>query len=226
MSERQEALQLVTVAIPPLQQIDGLYDQALQLEQRNTAVSTGAKFNASRKGTLLGLVSGFAIWFILDMIFYKLALTGTAMLVYIACALAAAVFMFFFVKRKVMVNTHSVDRQVQSNQSIMQSISAQIQDVACSNAEVINALPRDYRYYHAVSFFEQALSNGRADSMKEAVNLYEEELHRQKLENQNQQMMMDNACQMEMMANIEQNTSDAARNSGVAAAFSILNYLR
>lgn len=68
MSERQEALQLVTVAIPPLQQIDRLYDQALQLEQRNTAVSTGAKFNASRKGTLLGLVSGFAIWFILDIL--------------------------------------------------------------------------------------------------------------------------------------------------------------
>ena len=45
-----------------------------------------------------------------------------------------------------------------------------------------NALPVSYRNLQASAYMLLAVVNGRADTMKEAVNLYEEQLHRWKLE--------------------------------------------
>ena len=47
---------------------------------------------------------------------------------------------------------------------------------------LIGPIPADYRSFEALSFFEQALANGRAESIKEVMNLYEEHLHRMTLE--------------------------------------------
>lgn len=49
--------------------------------------------------------------------------------------------------------------------------------------EIISIIPEKYRYPLAANFFTEVLENGRADSMKEAMNLFEEQLHRWKMEN-------------------------------------------
>ena len=54
-----------------------------------------------------------------------------------------------------------------------------------------------YRNLQAVSFMLVAVSNGRADSLKEVYNLYEEQLHRWKLED----AAMGNAQVQEYIAN-------------------------
>lgn len=46
-----------------------------------------------------------------------------------------------------------------------------------------NSIPQNYRTKDALTFFVKALETGRADSEKELYNLYEEELHRKRLEN-------------------------------------------
>jgi hypothetical protein len=55
--------------------------------------------------------------------------------------------------------------------------------------EIISIIPEKYRYPLAVNFFAEVLENGRADSMKEAMNLYEEQLHRWKMENKMEQIL-------------------------------------
>lgn len=50
------------------------------------------------------------------------------------------------------------------------------------NPEYMHLIPRDYRHFHACQFFYNAFLNGRAMSMQQAVNLYEEELHRSRME--------------------------------------------
>ena len=50
------------------------------------------------------------------------------------------------------------------------------------NSHILDFLPMTYRNMQAVSFMFLAVSDGRADSLKEAMNLYEEQLHRWKLE--------------------------------------------
>lgn len=46
----------------------------------------------------------------------------------------------------------------------------------------IDFIPKEYQYGIAIDFFYKVLNNGRADSLKECMNLYEEQIHRWKLE--------------------------------------------
>ncbi len=42
-------------------------------------------------------------------------------------------------------------------------------------------IPEEYQYYEALSFFVKALNSGRAASLQQAINLYEDEKHKQKV---------------------------------------------
>lgn len=70
-----------------------------------------------------------------------------------------------------------------------------INDYMRQNKDIIDFLPPNYSNTNAVLFMLSAVSNYRADSIKEAVNLYEEHLHRLSVERQleeslyNQQML-------------------------------------
>ncbi|MBE6801813.1 MAG: hypothetical protein E7530_02890 [Ruminococcaceae bacterium] len=50
-------------------------------------------------------------------------------------------------------------------------------------------IPSDYLKYRAVTFFEEVVRTGRADTLKEAMNLYEEQVHRWNLEAQGERMI-------------------------------------
>lgn len=52
-----------------------------------------------------------------------------------------------------------------------------------TNIDILNILPKNYRYPLAANFIAEVLESGRADTMKEALNLYEEQLHRWRMEN-------------------------------------------
>jgi len=47
-----------------------------------------------------------------------------------------------------------------------------------SQAQILSFLPADYQNLHAVGFMLTAVKNCRADTLKEAINLYESELGR------------------------------------------------
>ena len=46
----------------------------------------------------------------------------------------------------------------------------------------MDVIPPDYRYRQAMTFFYNALKNQRAMTMQEAVNLYEDYLHKNRME--------------------------------------------
>lgn len=58
-----------------------------------------------------------------------------------------------------------------------------IERVIKENIEIISLIPEKYRYPLATSFLTEVFECGRADTMKEALNLYEEQLHRWRMEN-------------------------------------------
>jgi len=64
-----------------------------------------------------------------------------------------------------------------------------LEDIIQEKKEIISIIPEKYRYPLAANFFAEVLENGRADSMKEAMNLYEEQLHRWKMENKMEQIL-------------------------------------
>ena len=51
-----------------------------------------------------------------------------------------------------------------------------------ANCHVLNFFPEHYRDQLALAYMERVVVTGRADTLKEAINLYEEQLHRWKIE--------------------------------------------
>ncbi len=70
-------------------------------------------------------------------------------------------------------------------------------EVLLNNEGYVNIakfIPDDYLHLHAINWFKTAVVNMRADSLKEAINLYEEMLHKQRLEDmQKEQIEIANA---------------------------------
>ena len=56
-------------------------------------------------------------------------------------------------------------------------------------------LPADYWYSNAVNVISSYFRNYRADSVKEAINLYEEEMHRMRMENKAELILVENQKQ-------------------------------
>lgn len=57
------------------------------------------------------------------------------------------------------------------------------------NYDILQVLPPDYRYAMASNYILSILINCRADSIKEAVNLYETQLHQWRMENYQSQIL-------------------------------------
>lgn len=64
-----------------------------------------------------------------------------------------------------------------------------------ANKHILQFLPQEYQNASAVVYMEQAVRNCRADSLKEVINLYEDQLHKWKIEQQNQEILDQQALQ-------------------------------
>ncbi len=67
------------------------------------------------------------------------------------------------------------------------------------NRVVLDFLPDIYRSQLAAAFMERTVRTGRADTLKEAINLYEEQLHRWTLEEQGRRMLQQKELQSDMI---------------------------
>ncbi|MDY3691883.1 MAG: hypothetical protein SO072_07920 [Dysosmobacter sp.] len=237
MNEREIALEKVNMALPVYERINELYFAANSLNQRAMAARADEErvrqnMKKRHKTDWKNMDYGrFFIGFII-LIPLMVAVDSTVkkMPSFVSALLKIAIIIggaMLYLKRKERIkNKHEqTEAQINTMMPQMESISREIYRVTTENQEKINLMPRDYRYYDAVVFFESALANGRADSMKEAINLYEETIHRQNMELHGRQMLEQCRMQSAMLANIEQYSKEAAINSGIAASFSVLNYL-
>ncbi len=67
------------------------------------------------------------------------------------------------------------------------------------NIRVLDFLPDIYRTQLAAAFMERVVRTGRADTLKEAMNLYEEQMHRWMLEEQGHQLLQQKELQTAMI---------------------------
>lgn len=78
-----------------------------------------------------------------------------------------------------------------------------------ANKGVIEFLPEPYRNYQATSYMAIAVGKGRADTFKEAANLYEEQLHRWRLESINEKIAAQNWAIQNNLANLGQQQAES-----------------
>ncbi len=84
---------------------------------------------------------------------------------------------------------NEIQPQIDQAKEEVNNIKIAVQEFAQKNLHLIEFLPMQYRHLQAVSFMFYAVKNGRADTLKEAINLYEEQLHRWKVENAAQEAL-------------------------------------
>lgn len=114
---------------------------------------------------------------------------GTAMLLFIPLTLVAVLLLIF---SKVQLRKNEVTFEEIKRRTVLPQIEALEKEISKiteagqlfikSNQNLIEFLPNSYRNIQATSYMLLAIKNGRADTLKEVFNLYEEQLHRWKLE--------------------------------------------
>ena len=237
MNERELALEKVNLALPVYEKINELYFAANSLNQQAMAARADeerVRQNMNKRHKTDWKNMNYGLFFIGFIILIPLMVAVDSTLKkmpFVSVLLKIAILVgavMLYLKRKARIkNKHEqTEAEINTMMPQMESISQEIYRVTTENQEKINLMPRDYRYYDAVAFFESALANGRADSMKEAINLYEETIHRQNMELNGRQMLEQCRMQSAMLANIEQYSKEAAINSGIAATFFVMNYLK
>ena len=85
-------------------------------------------------------------------------------------------------------NEKAIDRLIDESNSF-----------ARKNIAVLEFLPDIYRTQLAAAFMERVVRTGRADTLKEAINLFEEQLHRWTLEEQGRQLLQQKELQAAMI---------------------------
>lgn len=234
MDERTQALKTVRLALPVFQEINdlylaatGIYQKASLFDANSSAKAQGSKGKA--------LACAFAAWFgfelilqIVVRIFVALDFEPSAVftVAYVIISLVSSVMVYHSVIRSTNKNIEmETQKLVTQSKHDLDLISNDIYEIYQKNSDIISPIPRDYRTYDAVCYFEHLLENGHADSMKEALILYDEYVHREGMRIDNQRLIQQNLQQRKMMAHVEQLASAASRDAKIATVFSIANFL-
>lgn len=91
---------------------------------------------------------------------------------------------------------------------------------------VVQILPPDYQYFIAAEYIYSCFLNQRATNMAEAINLYEAQLHRWRMENYQKQLVNIQYQQQCSMEAVRRNTAIAAGASVVNAFGNLASHLR
>ena len=78
---------------------------------------------------------------------------------------------------------------LEENQLVEEIKSEQTNAIAPYWNEITECIPPKYQYSFAVNAFCSYLQNCRASNLKEAINLYEEEMHRNRMEQMQSEML-------------------------------------
>ena len=225
------ALSIVRTAFPVFRDLDSLYTAGVRTEQQLTQLHAKRVARLDERSQALGILLGglvFLAFLIPSMtISRKSGVNHSASTVSIILAvvgIAAGLVVRFLIRKRYHARAMQETPEEQTLAARLEDISRNLQSVVQENQAVIDTIPRDYQYFYAVSFFEQALANGRADSMKEAINLFEEQLHRETLEQNSRRMLDAQFEQSWMIAEAQQSARNASINSGIAAGFAALSF--
>lgn len=215
MTERQEALRIVENAMGPLGEIDRFYQQALQTERKYDAKAERKYGFWMRLGKLAKIAAGIGAFLVMcEVGDTPLALVGAISTsrkpVYIFMAVYFLLMLIVSIKlvpAAVELAFQKIGRQnggiSAKKQAALAPVSQKIEEIYRANQKAIDCLPRDYRHYHAAQYLEEALANGRAENMKEALLQYEEFCHREAMEEYGRAALREGQMQSEMLSRME-----------------------
>ncbi|NRD80824.1 hypothetical protein HPT25_26205 [Bacillus sp. BRMEA1] len=169
--EKEELLATVTEIKKPIQVLSEI---RREYRQYHTPY-----FNVAKLPTVIKAILGLLLFGVISRV-VPLISFGNGILLTIL-GLASIIFTFFvywYIEEK--INLIQIKRKTTANASRIKGIIDEEKNIM--NFVEEKGFPSDYAYPSAVDSFEGYLKNYRADSLKECINLYEQEMqHRERL---------------------------------------------
>ena len=81
-----------------------------------------------------------------------------------------------------------------------------VNNIAQSNKALISSVPANYRYPMATNYIYEVFRDGRVNTLNEALNMYDTQLHRWKMEKMGEKMLTEQQRQTTIMKVIAANT--------------------
>ena len=211
---KQELMDEILVRIPILQNIQGCRDEIntanAQLEALGTEepIIRFLKLGIGCVGAWVGFFVGGLVLSIIDKII-PMGLFGLVL----ACV--PAIYGYVKVHKKVGEFFNKADDEKREKlQKHLEHYEQELQQLIEQHGEwILEVLPEKYAYFYCAEKLYSYLKNGRADSLKEALNLYESELNQmqvQQLQQQVEQLQTEVAYATQKAADAE-SAIDSAR---------------
>lgn len=218
---KQELERELYEVVVPLQKIEEHYKRCLQLQKQIETAEKNSDFMVLKlvvsipAGIILGYIV-FAFVFvllgkdfldqfpseiILLLIFFGMVQFGIGIYLLMHFSLKGVF------KKNTEKNVNKLKVQIDENQKAYYDLSQIIYPT------LKRYLPEDYWYSQAVSSIAGYFRTGRASTIKEALNLYEEEMHRLRMENMQEQTLRQSQKQTAYAAITAWNTSLTAMDS-------------
>ena len=197
--------------LDPLKRIAELNIEIAKLEER---IKRYKRKKVNAPGYIIGglcvgfIVVGYILGTIVQSITGSVAITDV---VCVLCGIAGGLWGIMIVngiKKKIRTAEAEIEEKIININDICQDI----------NDEDIALLPPDYRFYNAAEFFYRAFTNQRALTMQQAVNLYEDEIRKDRMALIQQQQMVALQQQVSSLRSIQ-------ATSAVSATMNTLNFI-
>jgi len=187
----------------PLKQVSQLSDEKWRGEYEYNRRLEKAKSHTVYViiSVIVGLVFGGKVWALTSM--HRLALM----------ALGSVIAMGYYLSDWIIVQP-AIRRITQNKQKYCEEMDARIiETLEPCMSELREYVPKKYRYYQAVATMYGYLMDGRADSWKEAMNLFEVTQHQQRMEHHAQLQAGYAAAAADNSRIAAEATQEIARNS-------------
>lgn len=223
-----------------LQQLDNV-EKALQQRQKKQANLSQSinrnKRQLSNKSYLILTMGGislgilFVLFFILTctiamiLIFLHIDSMISLKIVFILSAIVTGVIVKKFysrlknmIEKRLLEETKKLEERQITIKAECEQIENDRQKLRKAISDKIGIIPPNYRYQMAVQYIYESFRNMRARNMTEAINLFEEQLHRWKMEASQQQMVelarqQTAAARMSAVANVVSASANIANAS-------------
>lgn len=204
-----ELLQKLKAADRVCQSANEHYVKADQIESPISELSGKIK-KAKTKWIIIGIVAWAIIAYLLESMARHIPFLGDTFM-FIMLAVVVVLSIICYRKEKEAINSKiaKIQEQAQAERNIAQQIFE-------NNIATMEFLPSDYWYPLATEYLIKAIQIGRASTLPEAIDKFEEQLHRWKIEEANSQML---AMQQQQTAYL----SSIKTSSKVSAAANVAN---
>lgn len=190
-SEKEEILRNLNVALPIYQTIATVNAEIMQLRQdaQQTKTRTDKEITSTTiAGVLLISFFSLIISSSIKSEGKESLMSNLSFFLYIGIIVLGV---YFINKHKKKTGSGSeVEKLAEEKERILDNY------IKENNTPELYYLPEKYRYYSAAHYIKECIENKRAHNLTDAINLYEEQLHRWQMENYQQAMYILNQQQM------------------------------